>query len=132
LISCIDTEVSRFLLAGGLNTLFSYLVYLLLLTVTTYPAAYTISFALGIVGGYTLNAFIVFKQPWRINKLLRYPLVYLAQYGANLVLLSLLIDHLDFGAKVAPLINIVLLLPLTFHLSRRIIKPGVKRETIRP
>jgi len=124
------TESSRFVIAGGINTVFSYAVYLLLLSIASYVTAYSISFVVGIVSGYALNTLLVFKQPWSLKKLFQYPLVYLAQYLVGIVLLSILVDYLNINEKLAPLIIVVLLLPLTFVLSKKIIKPGARHEKI--
>ncbi|MDD5180281.1 MAG: GtrA family protein [Gallionellaceae bacterium] len=131
MIRLFDTESTRFVVAGGINTIFSYVLYLLLLPITAYVIAYSISFIAGVVSGYTLNTLLVFKQPWTLKKLFQYPLVYIAQYLVGIVLLSILVGYLNINERLAPLVNVVLLLPLTFILSKKIIKPGVKHETIR-
>jgi Predicted membrane protein len=130
MIRLFDTESSRFVMAGGINTILSYAIYLLLLTIASYVTAYSISFVVGIVSGYTLNTFLVFKQPWALKKLFQYPLVYLAQYLVGILLLSILVVYLSINEKLAPLIIVVLLLPLTFILSRMIIKPREQDEKI--
>lgn len=130
MIRLFDAESSRFVMAGGINTIFSYAIYLLLLLITSYVTAYSISFVVGIMAGYTLNTLFVFKQPWTIKKLFQYPLVYIAQYLVGIVLLSILVDYLSINERLAPLVNVILLLPLTFILSKKIIKPGAKHETV--
>ncbi len=123
-------ESSRFVMVGGINTILSYAIYLLLLSIASYITAYSISFVVGIVSGYALNTLLVFKQPWSLKKLFQYPLVYLAQYLVGIVLLSILVDYLNINERLAPLIIVVLLLPLTFVLSKKIIKPGARHEKI--
>ena len=122
----INTEPVRFIVTGGLNTLFSYFLYLLLVLLMPYKIAYTASFIVAVIVSYTMNTFFVFRQPWRWKKLLQFPAVYLVQYITGLFLLALLIDRFNVDKKTAPLINVVLLLPLTFLLSKWIVKPRVK------
>jgi putative flippase GtrA len=117
-----SAEVARFVAAGAATTAASYLVYLAMLLVSPYPVAYSVSFAAGIVMSYSLNALVVFHRPWSWRGLLAFPLVYLLQYAAGLVLLAVLVGGLAVDARVAPLISTVLLLPATFLLSRRIVK----------
>lgn len=115
-------EPLRFLLAGGFNTAITYLVYLGALQVVPYRFAYTASFALGIVLGYAINTWFVFKVPWSWPKMLAYPLVYLMQYVVGLLVLSLLVEHGWVDKRVAPLLVVIVTLPLTFVASRFLIK----------
>jgi putative flippase GtrA len=53
----------RFLLGGGINTAFSYAVYLALNTIMTYQFAYFIAYTLGVVFAYWFNSGVVFRVP---------------------------------------------------------------------
>ena len=86
-------EPIRFLLAGGFNTAATYLVYLGMLQVAPYRVAYTTSFAVGIMLGYAINTWFVFRVPWNWKKMVAYPLVYLIQYVVGLLLLSLVVER---------------------------------------
>jgi len=115
-------EPLRFLLAGGFNTAATYLVYLGALQVLPYRVAYTVSFAVGIVVGYAVSTWFVFNAPWSWRKMLAYPLVYLMQYGVGLLVLSLLVERGWVDKRLAPLLVVVVTLPLTFVTSRYLIK----------
>lgn len=115
-------EPLRFLVAGGFNTAVTYLVYLGALQFVPYRVAYSTSFAVGIFLGYAVNTWFVFKAPWNWRKMLAYPLVYLMQYLVGLLMLSLLVESGWVDKRLAPLIVVILTLPLTFVASRYLIK----------
>lgn len=114
----IKAESVRFLIAGGINTLVTYLIYLGLLNFVGYAVAFSISFVAGIFIAYGLNARFVFKAPISLRKLFQYPLIYAFQYAAGLLLLAILVDELGVDKRFAPLINVLLLTPITFMLNR--------------
>ena len=100
----IKGESFRFILAGGMNTIITYLVYLFsCFSCRTKPPTH-ILFAIGIVTGYTLNTWFVFHQPWLVTKLLQFPAVYLIQYLVGLLLLAVLVEELLIDDQVAPLL----------------------------
>lgn len=108
----------RFILVGGVNTLVTYLAYLLFLEMTDYRIAFTVSFVLGIVIAYSLNTWVVFRTKWSLSKLAGYPLVYLVQYGLGLLLLAVQVDLFGVDRRLAPLISVAVLIPVTFTLNR--------------
>jgi putative flippase GtrA len=111
-------QATSFLVAGSVNTLVTYFIYLALLNFVSYRIAFSITFIAGIFIAYFLNTRFVFDTPFSVRKLLQYPLIYLFQYIAGLLLLMLLVDVLKLDKRFAPLVNVVLLTPLTFVLSR--------------
>jgi putative flippase GtrA len=115
----IDWPFARFLFWGALNTLLSYLVYLGALPFLGYLPAYTLAFIVGVVIGYSLHSRFVFRRSFSWRKLVRFPLVYLAQYAAGISLMWLLIDGLGLDARIAPIAVIVLSVPLSYFLTRQ-------------
>src|SRR5438128_272917 len=82
----------RFIVIGLVNLVLTYALYLARGLFLSYPAAYTISYACGILISYLLNSRFVFKSPIRISKAAQYPIVYLAQYLLGMALLYLLVE----------------------------------------
>lgn len=115
-------EAFRFLIVGGVNTLVGYGSYLLLLTFFSYTIAYGISYALGIAVSYVLSARFVFGQPMRLRSALRFPLVYGAQFLLGVVLLRAFVELAHVPTWVAPLLVTLLTIPVTFFLSRVIVR----------
>jgi len=115
-------EVFRFLIGGVLNTVVGYGGYLLLLHWLHYEAAYTIAYIVSVAVSYLFSAVVVFRQPLSARAALRYPLVYLVQFLLGLLLLKLLIEAMHVSAWLAPLLVSVLTIPVTFLLSRIIVR----------
>ena len=65
-------EFVRFLLAGGVNTLLSYGIYLLFLLLFPYRIAYTISFLAGIALSYWLVSRFVFQRSLSLHSALQF------------------------------------------------------------
>ena len=107
---------------GATNSILTYLIYLALLGPVGYAVAYTISYACGIAFSYVANSVAVFKTQMNVKSAARFPLVYAVQYLAGLALMWLQIEVLGVPAWLAPWIATVLLLPLTFVLSRRLLR----------
>jgi putative flippase GtrA len=116
------SEFVRFIFFGAINTGITFVLYVFLLWFLSYGIAYTISYAVGLLISYWLNAKFVFQEPLRIGRALQYPLVYLVQYLLGLVLLFLLVEVAHVSKILAPLLIVVLTLPITFLLSRYLIR----------
>jgi len=112
-----------------MNTLLTYGIYLLLNIYMSYQKSYVIAFISGIVFSYLFNAHVVFnvKKSWK--GLMAYPLVYLLQYVLGAILLSLMVERLGIPKEIAPLFIIVLLLPVTYLLSKTILKATDQPKT---
>ena len=115
-------EVVRFIVCGVVNTAVTFLMYLSLLWVASYAVAYTLSYVAGIFIAYWLNAKFVFQEPLSVSRALQYPLVYLVQYVLGLALLFLLVELAHLSKVIAPLVVVILTLPVTFFLSRYLIR----------
>lgn len=118
-----------FVVGGCLNTLLTYGIYLLLNMYVSYQKSYVIAYISGIVFSYLFNAHVVFnvKKSWK--GLMAYPLVYLLQYALGALLLSLMVEKLRIPKEIAPLLIIVLLLPVTYLLSKTILKATDQPKT---
>lgn len=125
-IERLDRPFTRFLISGGVNTALTYLIYLALIPFMAYTLAYSASYVAGIVIAYVINTRFVFQARMQARSALLYPLVYVAQYAAGVVLLALLVEVLRVDERIAPAAVIVLTIPLTFFLSRVIIRGSLR------
>ena len=112
----------RFLIVGIVNTLATYVLYLLFLMMVSYNIAYSFSYILGILFSYYLNSVFVFKKKVNIITFIKFPVVYIAQYLFNIVFINFFVLYLHLPESIAPLISIVLAIPITFGLSRMVFK----------
>ena len=116
-----EHQFARFLIAGGVNTVVTYLIYVGLALVLFYPLAYTITTVLGVFISYLLNARFVFRRRLSIAAALQYPVVYIVQYVLGLGLLYFLVELAHFNKFVAPIFIVFATVPLTYVLSRYVI-----------
>lgn len=118
----INKEFLKYLISGGINTVATYGLYLLFLIVMEYKTAYSLSYIVGILFSYLLNTIFVFKEKVSLMKFIKFPVVYLAQYLINLIILLLLVEYINLPAEIVPIIVIFITLPITYLLSKYIIK----------
>ena len=111
----------RFLLGGGVNTAFSYAVYLALNTIFAYQLAYFIAYALGVVFAYWFNALVVFRVPLSWKGLFSYPVVYVIQYLAAAFLLGGLVERAGIVESLAPLVVAIVMVPVTYVMSKLVL-----------
>lgn len=111
----------RFLIGGGANTAFTYVIFLLLKMILTYQLAYLIAYVLGVVFAYWFNASWVFRVPFYWKRFFSYPLIYLIQYLISALFLGVLVEKLGVSINLAPIYMVVLLLPITYLMNRFIL-----------
>ncbi|MDP3560392.1 MAG: GtrA family protein [Legionellaceae bacterium] len=113
--------VVRFIIAGSINTVIAYLLYLAFLTVATYNVAYTLSFMLSVIVSYLLNLFFVFRTKISLKTSLQFPLVYVFQFALGVSTLNFLINVLHIRPQIAPLLVVIISTPITYVLIRLVL-----------
>ncbi|WP_229418699.1 GtrA family protein [Pseudoduganella flava] len=108
----------RFLVAGTVNTIGGYLLYLALQLVLPYQVAYFLAFVAGVVGAYCLNTLFVFRTRLAWRTFFAYPTIYLVQYLISAPLLAVLVEWLHVADTIAPLIVSVVMIPVSFLLNK--------------
>lgn len=110
----------RFVIAGAVNSGLTYIIYLMLLSFTTYVWAYTVAYLSGIVLGYLLNSIWVFQKRASYRTAAAYPLTYGINYIFGLIMLKILIKVIHVPKELAPLIVLAVSVPLMYVLTRTI------------
>lgn len=110
-----------FLIFGGVNTAVTYLLYLWLSDMMHYQTAYFIAYISGIVLAYLFNLRYVFEATNSLKKFVLYPLIYVVQYLAGAFLMYLFLQILYLPNAVAPLIVIIMLLPISYLLNKKVL-----------
>lgn len=118
----IHGEFFRFLVAGTINTVSSYLLYLVMLVFFSYLLAYSLSYCISIVLSYFLNARFVFRQRAHLSTFLIFPAVYAIQYCLGALMLWLLVDHAGVSPQLAMAGVIAATVPVTFLTSRFVLR----------
>lgn len=117
-----SNEFVRFVIAGAVNTGATYLLFVFLQFFLLYQIAYTIAYSSGILLSYWLNSVFVFQRAMNFGKMIQYPVVYLVQYIVGVIFMTLLVEFFSLDSICAAPIVIVSVIPITFTLSRYVIK----------
>ena len=106
------TEKLKFILVGALNTVVTYIVYLILLKLNlTYIFAFSISWIVAFVFALYFNIHYVFINSKKKNLkkiLFKFFLLAVFQLVFSLYVLDILIQTFDFDVKIAPTIIILI------------------------
>ncbi|PKR00737.1 GtrA family protein [Staphylococcus aureus] len=117
-------EILKFIIVGGINTLNYYVVYLLLLKLLhiEYMISHITGFIVAFVISYYLNCYFVYrvKPTWR--KFISFPITQLVNVSLQTVLLYVLVSWLNLPAEIAQFAGLVITIPITFILSKWILK----------
>lgn len=114
----LESTLPRYLLAGGLNTLVTYLLYLVLLQVSSYRMAYVLSFVAGIVLSYLLMRFAVFRTRGRSFSPVWVAASHLLQLALGLAVVEFWVKFLQGPEPLAALAAVVVCVPLMFLAQR--------------
>jgi len=115
----VGLEFARFVLVGVGNTLVSFVVYDMLLTLAVpYPAAAAAAFAAGAVNGYLLNRRWTFHADDSTRGRLRYAVVQGCGLGLTTGLLSLLVHGERLGEVAGYAATLPLVTTATFLANR--------------
>jgi len=116
----------RFLVAGGINTVASYALFVALERWMPYLIAYAIAYAAGIALSYVLNTAFVFRVRRRWRSALAFPLIYVAQFALGSAVMALLVEAFGVRPAIAALAAIVASIPVTFLASRVVLRPAAR------
>lgn len=110
-------QMLGFAITGSLSTLFMFCLYVSLYKVINYQYAYLIAYSISVIALYFMNVLFVFRRHISLHSFLKFPLIYLFQYLVGAASLEFIV-HLGFSVTYAPLLVVVVLLPVTFLLNR--------------
>ncbi|HCT8973086.1 TPA: flippase GtxA [Staphylococcus aureus] len=117
-------EILKFIIVGGINTLNYYVVYLLLLKLLhiEYMISHITGFLVAFVISYYLNCYFVYrvKPTWR--KFISFPITQIVNVSLQTVLLYVFVSWLNLPAEIALFAGLVITIPITFVLSKWILK----------
>ncbi|HDZ6176767.1 TPA: flippase GtxA [Staphylococcus aureus] len=117
-------EILKFIIVGGINTLNYYVVYLLMLKLLhiEYMISHITGFIVAFVISYYLNCYFVYrvKPTWR--KFISFPITQIVNVSLQTVLLYVFVSWLNLPAEIAPFAGLIITIPITFVLSKWILK----------
>lgn len=114
----IAREAWRYLVAGGVNTAVTYVLYLAMLTWLDYRLAYVLAFVAGIGLSFLLLRHLVFARPGKRHSLAWLAASQVLQLGLGLVVVQAWVAWLHAPVWLAPLAAIAVCVPLMFFIQR--------------
>ncbi|MCB1613574.1 MAG: GtrA family protein [Xanthomonadales bacterium] len=111
----------RFLVIGAFNTSITYGLYCLLVFWWHPQLAFLTVFCIGLAMGYFLHTRVVFQGRLGRRKAVGYIVVQLAMYALSSAVIHFSMNGLGVGPRTAGAIAIVINVPISFLLSRRIL-----------
>ncbi|MEB8093517.1 MULTISPECIES: GtrA family protein [Mammaliicoccus] len=117
-------EVIKFIIVGVINTLNYYIIYIFLLDILTvhYLLSHISAFIVSFILSYFLNCYFVYKVTPTLKKFIKFPLTQVINMGMQTILLFIFVQILKLNADFAPFIGLLITIPITFLLSKRILK----------
>lgn len=111
-------QMIGFAITGTLSTLLMLIIYIGLNRIINYQYAYLAAYCISVIALYFMNALFVFNNtPISLRVFLKFPLIYLFQYIFGAFFLEFIV-RLGFSVTYAPVIVVIILLPITFILNR--------------
>lgn len=111
-------QMIGFAITGTVTTLLMLVIYMGLEKIINYQYAYLASYCISVLALYFMNALFVFNsKSLTLSSFLKFPLIYLLQYVLGAIFLECLV-RFGFSTTYAPVIIVIVLLPVTFILNR--------------
>lgn len=120
----LNTEFTRFVFVGVLNTLSYYSIYLLLHNVFSWPylLAHVIGFLISLNISFFLNCYVTYRIRPTLKKYLYFPLTQVVNISVSTALIFIFVEFLQFNSNIAPFAAVLFTIPITFIVSGKILK----------
>lgn len=124
----------RFLIAGGINTGFSYVCFAILMFITrNKEIAVTLNLLLAVFFNYNMSARFVFQdRHMGVKRVLKFYLVYFITYPLNLLHLHVTVDIWGWNVYVSQLATLLYMPLISFLLQRKLVFKEHRKEEGKP
>lgn len=118
-----SSKFFRFLIAGGVNTAFSYCCFALLMyLIGVKEAAVTLNLIIAVFFNYNMSAKFVFREEkMSIKQIMKFYLVYFATYPLNLFHLHVTVDIWKWNVYVSQFVTLFYMPIINFLLQRKLV-----------
>lgn len=117
-------EITRFIVAGGVNTGFSYGIYALCLWLgLAYPLANLAAMVAGALMGFVTQGHFVFRN-LEGRRFPAFILTWLALWALNVLLIRLLLPVAGDNAYLAGALALVVIVPLSYLIQKHLVFGG--------
>ena len=113
-------NIAKFALAGGLNTLFAYVVYILLIMGgMKYLHALIVDYIIGIITGYLINYYWVFiSQGNHALSFIKYLIIYIGVFFLNGLFLAFMVESGISGPIISQFIILCIISLLSYLVQK--------------
>lgn len=120
----LNTEFSRFVVVGVINTLTYYSIYLVLhkLAGMPYLLAHILGFLISLNASFFLNSYVTYRVRPTLKKYLYFPLTQVVNISVSTVLIYVFVEFVHLSSFIAPIGAVLFTVPITFIVSSRIMK----------
>ncbi len=121
-------SLCRFVAVGGINTVHYYVWYRVLLammgnTDAVATIAHVAAFVISMVGSFFLSCYFTFHVRPTWKRFLKFPLSQALNFTVSTVMTHVFINYIHVSKNIASLISMFLVIPLTFVVTKLLIKP---------
>lgn len=126
----LNTEFTRFIAVGVINTVTYYTIYLLLHNALSMPylLAHIIGFFISLNISFFLNSYVTYKVKPTLKKYLLFPLTQVVNISVSTALVFFFVEFLKIDSNIAPFAAVLFTVPITFIVSSKIMKQPVRTK----
>ena len=126
----LNTEFTRFLFVGVINTLSYYSIYLVLHNLFSLPymMAHIIGFLISLNVSFFLNTYVTYRVKPTIKKYLFFPLTQVVNMTVSTILIFIFVEYLKLNSNIAPFAAVIFTVPITFIVASKIMKDPVRQK----
>lgn len=123
-LKALNTEFTRFILVGVLNTLSYYSIYLVLHNLFNLPylLAHIVGFLISLNISFFLNCYVTYRIKPTLKKYLYFPLTQVVNMSVSTILILVFVEFLHLNSNIAPFAAVLFTVPITFIVSSKILK----------
>ncbi|AUD15371.1 MULTISPECIES: GtrA family protein [Planococcus] len=120
----LNTEFTRFVFVGVVNTLSYYSIYLFLHNVLdwAYMLSHIIGFLISLNISFFLNTYVTYRVKPTLKKYLYFPLTQVVNMSVSTFLIFIFVEFLHINSNIAPFAAVIFTIPVTFAVSGKILK----------
>ncbi|MFP3324022.1 GtrA family protein [Planococcus sp. SIMBA_160] len=120
----LNTEFTRFVFVGVVNTLSYYSIYLFLHNVLdwAYMLSHVIGFLISLNISFFLNTYVTYRVKPTLKKYLYFPLTQVVNMSVSTFLIFIFVEFLHINSNIAPFAAVIFTIPVTFIVSGKILK----------
>ncbi|MDE4085543.1 GtrA family protein [Planococcus maritimus] len=120
----LNTEFTRFVFVGVVNTLSYYSIYLFLHNMLdwAYMLSHIIGFLISLNISFFLNTYVTYRVKPTLKKYLYFPLTQVVNMSVSTFLIFIFVEFLHINSNIAPFAAVIFTIPVTFVVSGKILK----------